>query len=223
VKRLPQRARYERGAIEAILDEGLVAHLGIAVDGQPFVIPTTYGRDGETVYVHGSAASRLLAALGREVPMSLTVTLLDGLVLARSAFHHSMNFRSVVLLGTGRPVVGGEEKRHALEVIVNHVVRGRSKESRPPNETELKKTAVVAIPIDEASAKVRTGPPLDEAEDMGLPYWAGVLPLRLIAGNPIPDAGLNGIAVPGGLTADPRWSWPEGESAAAAADGGGRG
>jgi nitroimidazol reductase NimA-like FMN-containing flavoprotein (pyridoxamine 5'-phosphate oxidase superfamily) len=225
VKRLPQRARYDRQTVEGILDEGLVAHIGFAADGQVYVLPTTYGRHGSTVYVHGSAASRLLRTLGEGVPMCLSVTLLDGLVLARSAFHHSMNYRSVVLLGRGREVEDQEEKVRALEVILDHVVPGRSREARAPNERELKATLVLALPIDEASAKIRTGPPLDDEEDYRLRCWAGVLPLGLAAEAPIPDPRLlEGLVPPEGLRADRRWNGPRPlESAEEAAGGAERG
>jgi hypothetical protein len=187
VKRRPQRGAYDRATVHRILDEGLVCHLGFVVDGQPFVLPTTYGRDGETVYVHGSAASRMLAVLAEGVPVCLTVTLLDGLVMARSAFHHSMNYRSVVVLGRARLVEEAEEKRRALEVIVDHVAPGRASEVRGPTETELAATRVLALPLLEVSAKVRTGPPIDDEEDHALPFWAGEIPLRLVAGEPRPD------------------------------------
>lgn len=190
VRRLPKRAAYDRAVVEGILDEGLVCHVGFVVDGQPYVIPMAYGRSGETLFIHGSAASRMLRALQEGAPLALTVTLLDGLVLARSAFHHSMNYRSAVVLGTARPVSDPEEKRRALDVIVEHVCRGRSRDTRPPSPRELDATLVLALPIAEASAKVRSGPPIDDAEDLGLPHWAGELPLCLLAGEPVPDPGL---------------------------------
>jgi hypothetical protein len=190
VKRLPARAAYERASIDAILDEGLVCHVGFTLDGQPFVIPTAYARVGDAVFVHGSAASRMLRGLASGLPVCVTVTLIDGLVLARSAFHQSMNYRSVVILGVATLVSEPEEKLGALEAIVNHLIPDRWSEVRPPNEQELKATSVLRIPLAEASAKIRTGGPLDDAEDMALPCWAGVLPLRLAASAPIAEPGL---------------------------------
>lgn len=190
VKRLPQRAGYDRATVHAILDEGLVCHVGFAASGQPYVIPTAYGRVGETLYLHGSAASRMLKTLAAGVPVCVTVTLLDGLVLARSAFHHSMNYRSVVVLGSARLVEDPAEKAAALEAIVEHILPGRGTDVRGPNAKELLATSVLALPIEEASAKIRSGPPIDDAADMGLPVWAGVLPLRLEAQPLEPDTAL---------------------------------
>jgi nitroimidazol reductase NimA-like FMN-containing flavoprotein (pyridoxamine 5'-phosphate oxidase superfamily) len=187
LRRLPARGSFDRAAIDAILDEGLVCHVGFAVDGQPFVIPTIYARVGDRLVVHGSAASRMLRTLAAGVPVCVTVTLLDGLVLARSAFHHSMNYRSVVVLGTAREVTGEAEKAAALDAIVEHVLRGRSAQARPPSARELRATSVLALPIEEASAKVRTGPPVDDEEDYASPWWAGVVPLALTPGVPVPD------------------------------------
>ena len=187
IRRLPKRAAYDRTTIDAILDEALHCHLGFTVDGQPYVIPTIHARVADRVYVHGSAASRMLRTLAGAVPACLTVTLVDGLVLARSAFHHSMNYRSVVVLGTARTVVEPGEKLAALHAIVEHVVPGRWNEVRPPNERELKATSVLSLPLAEASAKLRTGGPLDDAEDLGLPCWAGVLPFTAMPGAPVPD------------------------------------
>jgi nitroimidazol reductase NimA-like FMN-containing flavoprotein (pyridoxamine 5'-phosphate oxidase superfamily) len=187
VKRLPARGVYDRAVINQILDAGLVCHLGFVVDGQPFVIPTTYVRVGETVYVHGSPASRMLQALERGVAACVTVTLVDGLVLARSAFHHSINYRSVVVFGTGSLVSDPQEKLAVLKALTDHLIPGRWDEIRQPSAQELKRTLVVAIPIDEASAKIRVGPPLDDAEDYELEVWAGVVPLSLAAGAPVPD------------------------------------
>ena len=197
VRRLPERGRYSREEIDTILDEGLVCHVGFVQDGQPFVIPTGYGRSGDTLYLHGSAASRMLRTLEQGVPVCVTVTLLDALVLARSAFHHSMNYRSVVLLGMARALVDPDEKTEALRVITEHLVPGRWDYVRQPNAQELKATAVLALPIDEASAKVRTGPPKDDAEDHPLAVWAGLLPLAQTMGEPIPDPALrDGVALP---------------------------
>ncbi len=187
VRRRSGRGNYQRATIHAILDEGLVAHLGIVSEGQPYVIPVLYARDGSQVYLHGSPLSRLLSNLAEGIPMCLTVTLLDGLVLARSAFHHSMNYRSVVLLGRGRPVRARDEKLEALRVLVERMAPGRSEDARGPSAKELRATEVVALPIDEASAKIRTGPPADAAADYELPVWAGVVPLDLRAGSPVPD------------------------------------
>jgi uncharacterized protein len=196
VRRLPNRGQYDRETIAAILDEGLVCHVGFVVDGQPFVIPTIYARRGDRLLVHGSAVSRMLKTVAGGVPVCVTVTLLDGLVLARSVFNHSMNYRSVVVLGKAT-VVEGEEKVAALERIAEHVAPGRWKEARGPSPTELRATLVLSLPLDEASAKVRMGPPEDEDEDYALPHWAGVLPLALAASNPVPDPRLPpGTSVP---------------------------
>ena len=188
VRRLPNRAVYDRTAIHAILDEALVCHIGFVHEGQPFVLPTTYARVGDALFVHGSAASRMLRGLGDGIPVCITVTLLDGLVLARSAFHHSMNYRSVVILGVATEVTDGAERLHALEAIVEHVNPGRWAQVRPPNERELKATMVLRLPIVEASAKIRTGPPKDDEEDYALPVWAGELPLQMLAAAPLADA-----------------------------------
>jgi uncharacterized protein len=190
VKRLPARGVYDRGVIDQILDAGLVCHLGFVVERQPFVIPTTYVRVGEMIYVHGSPASRMLQTLEGGVAACLTVTLVDGLVLARSAFHHSINYRSVVVFGTAVLVSDPEEKVKALKALTDHLIPGRWQEIRQPNPQELKRTLVLAIPIDEASAKIRVGPPLDDEEDYQLDVWAGVIPLRQTASAPIPDARL---------------------------------
>ena len=187
VKRLPKRGKYERESVFAILDEGFVCHVGFAVDGQPYVIPTNYGRLGNTLYLHGSAASRMLRTLSEGVAMSVTVTHVDGLVLARSAFHHSVNYRSVVILGTARLVTEPAEKMEALRVFTEHVMKGRWDDVRPPTEQELKATTVLALPLEEVSAKVRTGGPIDDEEDYALPVWAGVLPLETSVKEPVPD------------------------------------
>ncbi|MBV8518511.1 MAG: pyridoxamine 5'-phosphate oxidase family protein [Acidobacteria bacterium] len=187
VKRLPKRGAYDRATIDAILDEALICHVGFVVDGAPVVIPTIHWRDGDELYFHGSAASRMLRTLRDGVEACVTVTLLDGLVLARSAFHHSMNYRSVVVFGRARLVDEREEKLRALDRLVEHVVPGRSALVRGPNESELRQTLVLALPIAEASAKIRTGGPIDDAEDYALPVWAGVVPLTLTKGTPIKD------------------------------------
>jgi nitroimidazol reductase NimA-like FMN-containing flavoprotein (pyridoxamine 5'-phosphate oxidase superfamily) len=187
VRRVPARAAYERETIEAILDEALVAHLGFLHEGQPYVIPTLHARVGDTVYFHGSAAGRAIRALSAGTPACLTVTLTDGLVLARSVFHHSVNYRSVVVLGTATPVEGPTERERALQAFTERLVPGRWGEVRAPNAQELKATRVLALPLDESSAKVRTGPPADEPEDYALPAWAGVIPLHTAAGAPLPD------------------------------------
>jgi len=188
VKRLPKRGKYERETVFAILDEGFVCHVGFSVDGQPYVIPTNYGRSGEILYLHGSAASRMLRTLSEGVPVSVTVTHVDGLVLARSAFHHSVNYRSVVILGTARLVTDAAEKMEALRVFTEHVMKGRWDDVRQPTEQELKATTVLALPLEEVSAKVRTGGPVDDEEDYALPVWAGVLPLQTVVKEPLPDA-----------------------------------
>ena len=187
VKRLPKRGKYERETVFAILDAGFVCHAGFTVDGQPYVIPTNYGRSGDTLYLHGSAASRMLRTLSEGVPVSVTVTHVDGLVLARSAFHHSVNYRSVVILGTARLVTDPAEKMEALRVFTEHVMKGRWDDVRQPTEQELKATTVLALPLEEVSAKVRTGGPIDDEEDYALPVWAGVLPLETSVKEPVPD------------------------------------
>lgn len=197
VRRLPSRGHYDRKVVHEILDEGLICHLGFVVDGQPFVIPTIYVRAGETLYVHGSPASRMLRTLERGVPACVTVTHVDGLVLARSAFHHSMNYRSVVVLGTANVIDDAEKKNGVLHALTDHLIRGRWQEIRQPSEDELRRTLVLAIPIEEASAKVRVGPPLDDEEDYALSVWAGIVPLKLVPSTPIADPRLPaGTAVP---------------------------
>ena len=190
VRRLPKRGAYDRETIEAILDEALICHVGFVADGQPVVIPTIHTRVGGTLYFHGSAASRMLRTLKEGVPVCATVTILDGLVLARSAFHHSMNYRSVVVFGTAREVTNAEEKTRVLDALVEHVAAGRTRDIRRPNAGELKATLVLALPIDEASAKIRSGPPVDDEEDYAMKVWAGVLPLTLTTGTPVPDEGV---------------------------------
>jgi nitroimidazol reductase NimA-like FMN-containing flavoprotein (pyridoxamine 5'-phosphate oxidase superfamily) len=187
VKRLPKRGVYDRDTVYRILDEALICHAGFIVDGMPVVIPTIHWREGDTLYLHGSQASRMLRSLRGGVEACVTVTLLDGLVIARSAFHHSMNYRSAVLFGTAREVTDRDEKLRALDALVEHVLRGRSAEARKPNEKELRQTMVLAMPIEEASAKVRTGGPVDDEEDYDLPVWAGVVPVRLAFGEPVDD------------------------------------
>ena len=187
VKRLGSRGLYDRDTVYAILDEALICHAGFVVNGSPVVIPTIHWRHDDTLYVHGSAASRMLRSLRDGVEACVTVTLLDGLVIARSAFHHSMNYRSAVIYGTAREVTDREEKLRALDALVEHVIRGRSAEVRPPNEKELRQTMVLALPIEEASAKVRTGGPIDDDEDYALPYWAGVVPVTMTYGAPVDD------------------------------------
>ena len=190
VRRLPDRARYDRDTLESILDEGLVCHVGFVDGGQPFVVPSAYARRGDRIVIHGSAASRMIRALAAGAPACVTVTLLDGLVLARSSFHHSMNYRSVVVLGTATEVTDPEEKGRALDAIVEHVAPGRLSSVRPPSEGEMRATRVVELPLDEASAKVRTGPPKDDEADYALGIWAGELPLRLDPLVPVDDARL---------------------------------
>lgn len=187
VGRLPQRGDYSKATIHSILDAAFLCHVGFVVDGQPFVIPTGFGRKGDTLYIHGSAASRMLRNLEKGVPVCVTVTLLDGIVLARAAFHHSMNYRSVVMLGTATLVEDADAKNEALRIISDQIIPGRWDEARLPTAQELKATTVLAMPIDEASAKVRTGPPKDDEEDYGLDIWAGVLPLSVQPGVPVPD------------------------------------
>ncbi len=187
LKRLPKRGSHDREVINQILDEGFICHVGFVLDGQPVVIPTGYARVDNQLIIHGSQASRMLRNVGKGIDVCVTVTLIDGLVLARSAFHHSMNYRSVVVFGNASVIAGREEKIAALTALSEHIIRGRWKEVREPNEAELQQTTVLTMPIDEASAKIRTGPPLDDEEDYALPIWAGVLPLQLSIGEPLPD------------------------------------
>ncbi len=187
---MPARADYQRGVIEAILDEALVAHVGFSVEEEPYVIPTLHARVGENVYFHGSSASRTVRALAAGAQMCLTVTLLDGLVLARSAVHHSVNYRSVVVLGQARAIEEPVEKMSAIEAFTERLIPGRWDEVRPPTAKELKAIQVLSLPLSEASAKLRTGPPLDDEEDYALDTWAGVVPLQTVAGAPIHDARL---------------------------------
>ncbi len=196
VIRKRERGSYDRALIDAILDEGLIAHLGICDDGQPLVIPTLHARRGDVVYCHGSAASRTLRSLASGAPACLTVTLLDGLVLARSVMHHSANYRSAMILGQASAVTDPEEKLCALEAIVEHIVPGRWAHARHPTENEMKATSVLALAISEFSAKVRTGPPLDDEEDYALDFWAGVIPIEQVPGEPQPDPRLAGTVAP---------------------------
>jgi nitroimidazol reductase NimA-like FMN-containing flavoprotein (pyridoxamine 5'-phosphate oxidase superfamily) len=184
------RAVYDREAAYRILDEGFLCHVGFVVDGQPFVIPTSYGRTDDSLYIHGSAASRMLRQMKESLPVCVTVTLLDGLVLARSIFNHSMNYRSVVVLGKATPVDNPDEKIEALRLFSEHIVPGRWADARQPNERELRATSVLRVPIEEFSAKVRQGPAVDDEEDYSFPTWAGVVPLEMVAGAPIDDARL---------------------------------
>jgi uncharacterized protein len=201
IRRSPKRAQYEREGIYEILDEGLLCHVGFIQDNQPFVIPTLYARLDDVVILHGAKGSRLMKHLQAGNPVCVTVTLVDGLVLARSVFHHSMNYRSVVLFGTGQIVGANDDKLRALEALTDHIVRGRWQDARKPNRQEMDATTVVSITIDTASAKIRTGPPSDAEEDYTLPVWAGVLPIPSQAQPPIPDPRLNAdIPVPDYVT-----------------------
>ncbi|HWJ33877.1 MAG TPA: pyridoxamine 5'-phosphate oxidase family protein [Steroidobacteraceae bacterium] len=188
VRRLNKRAVYDKARVHEILDEGFLCHVGFIGEGQPYVIPTVYARCGELLYIHGSGASRTLKTLAQGVDLCATVTLVDGYVLARSAFHHSMNYRSVVVLGRARLVSEPEEKLEALRLITDHMVPQRWDEVREPNELELKQTVVLALPLEEVSAKVRVGPPVDDEEDYALPVWAGVVPMRTQLGEPVADS-----------------------------------
>jgi nitroimidazol reductase NimA-like FMN-containing flavoprotein (pyridoxamine 5'-phosphate oxidase superfamily) len=197
VLRQPERGRYDRETVNRILDEGFICHVGFLIDGQPFVIPTSYGRDGDLLYIHGSPASRMLRNATGGMPICVAVTLVDGLVLARSVFNHSMNYRSVVIVGAAVRVEDREEKLRALRLFSEHIIPGRWEEARRPSDKELKATTVVRLPINEFSAKVRTGPPVDDREDYEFPVWAGVVPLRIVPGEPVADARLReGVGVP---------------------------
>ena len=195
VKRRPMRGVYDKERVHAILDEGFICHVGFVMEGQPFVIPTAYARSGEQIYIHGAPASRLMK--GKEVDVCLTVTLTDGLVLARSAFHTSINYRSVVVVGKARQVTDLIEKWQALRCFTNHVIAGRWEQAKQPTEQELKATSVLSLPLEEVSAKVRTGPPIDDEEDYALPVWGGVVPVIQSFGEPLPDDRvLEGLAAP---------------------------
>lgn len=191
VRRLPDRGKYDAETVHAILDAAFVCHVGFVVNEQPFVIPTNFGRAGDLLYLHGSSASRMLKTLAGGIAVCVTVTLVDGLVLARSAFHHSVNYRSVVILGRATLVEKPEEKMNALHAFTEHVMRGRWRDVRPPTDLELRATTVLGLRLAEVSAKIRTGPPKDDAEDYALPIWAGVLPLPVVPGAPIADPKLN--------------------------------
>ena len=190
LKRLPERGYHDHETIHAVLDAAFLAHVGFASQQQPFVIPTLYGRDGDTLYLHGSAASRTLGTLGGGIPACVTVTIIDGLVLARSAFHHSMNYRSVVAFGTGRLIEEPARKIRALHRISEHLLKGRWNDVRGPNREEMAATSVLEFVIEEASVKIRSGPPKDDAEDYARSTWAGVVPVALTTGVPVPDAQL---------------------------------
>ncbi len=186
LRRLPQRGSYDRETIYAILDAEIVCHVGFVEDGQPFVIPMLYARDGDTLLLHGAPASRLMAYIGAGQPVSISVAILDGFVLAKSAYHHSVNYRSVVLFGCGRLLTTAAEKMRGLQILTEHLAPGRWTEARPPSPAELSATAVAAVHIESASAKVRVGPPVDAAADLSWPAWAGVLPLARCIGEPVP-------------------------------------
>jgi uncharacterized protein len=210
VRRLPERGSYDRASADAILDEGLVAHVGLATDDGPVVIPMAYARDGDRLLLHGSPASRLLRS-ARGADICVTVTLLDGLVLARSAFHHSVNYRSVVVFGRPEPIEDLDERRAALDRLVEHLVPGRSGDPREPTERELRATLVLALRLDELSVKVRTGGPVEEDDDMDLTVWAGVIPLTTTAGTPVPDRDLRVDPAPPGYVA--AYARPDGTAA----------
>jgi nitroimidazol reductase NimA-like FMN-containing flavoprotein (pyridoxamine 5'-phosphate oxidase superfamily) len=202
LRRASDRGRYDHETIAAILDEGMVAHVGFALDGRPWVMPMAYARIGDQLYLHGAVGNHALGAIAAGAEVCVTVTILDGLVLSRSAFHHSMNYRSVMVFGTGRPVDDPAEQRRAADALVEHIVPGRSADTRSPTELELRATRIIAVAIEEASAKLRTGPPKEDHADLGLGHWAGVLPLRLAAGAPIQHVEAPGdadLGIPGYL------------------------
>ena len=196
VQRRPRLGHHDRVIINQILDEALVIHVGFVVDNQPYVIPMGYGRDGDQLYIHGSTASRMLQSLEKGIDICVTTTLLDGIVIARSLFHHEMNYRSVVLFGHATLVESEEQKLHALKVLSEQIVPGRWEQARQPTYQEVKGTTVLAFPIEEGSAKIRSGEPHDNAEDYSLPIWAGQLPLKLTSGSPIPDPKLSPEIIP---------------------------
>ena len=197
VKRIHERGHYDRETVHAILDAGMICHMGFAVDGKPFVVPTAYWREDDTIYVHGSSASRTLRSLRGGIEVCIAVTHVDGLVLARSGFHHSINYRSVMIFGTAELVEDADERMAALKAFMDRVTPGRWDEVRPPDAQEFKATMVLRVPLVEVSAKVRTGPPIDDDDDYALPCWAGVVPLGTATGQPIPDPKLpDGVPVP---------------------------
>jgi uncharacterized protein len=200
LKRIPKRGNFDRETVYQILDEAFICHIGFSVDGQTFVIPTAYGRKGDTLFVHGSAASRMMREMSKGIDVCVTVTMVDGLVLARSAFHHSMNYRSVVIFGKAEIITDEAEKNDALFAFTEHLIKGRWDDVRQPNAKELKGTTVLRLPINEASAKIRTGDPIDDENDYDLDVWAGIIPLEVVAGKPISDKLLReNITVPGHL------------------------
>ncbi len=210
LRRLPKRGAFDRKTVYSILDEAFICHVGFVVDGQPYVIPTGFALVGNDLYIHGSSASRMMRSLAAGIDVCVTVTLIDGLVLARSAFHHSVNYRSVVILGKAEAVEDAAEKNKALEAFTEHIVPGRWPEIRWPNEIELKATTVLKLAIDEASAKIRTGDPIDDEEDYAMDVWAGVLPLALDVGSAIPDERLkDGLDVPRYVSQYERGNVPE--------------
>lgn len=201
LKRIPKRGNFERETIYAILDEAFICHVGFVAGGQPFVIPTSFARIDDRIVIHGSAASRMLKNLSEGIEVCVTVTLIDGLVLARSAFHHSLNYRSVVVFGRAQIIADEAEKNEALAAFTDHIIPNRWTEIRPPNVNELKGTTVLTLPLTEASAKIRTGNPVDDDEDYELDVWAGVLPVELTFGKPIDDDRLkDGIETPPSIT-----------------------
>ena len=209
VTRLPDRGRYDRDTVNGILDEGLICHLGFVDEEQPFVIPTAYARVGDVLYVHGSASNRALRVLGRGAAVCITVTLTDGLVLARTIFNHSFNYRSMVILGTATEVIDADEKLNSLRLLTDQLLPERWDEAQAPNEQELKATSILRVPIDEASAKVRVGPPGDEGEDLEFRVWAGVIPFELRAGEPVADPRLaDDLATPAYASSYTRPGWP---------------
>lgn len=206
MRRKPARAEYDRAALHEILDRALTCHVAFVADGQPYAMPTIHARHVDTLYLHGSNGSRMLRIAAAGEPLCVTATIVDGIVLARSVFHHSLNYRSAVVLGSGRRVTDKDEKRAALEWVVEHIMPGRSGDARGPTAKELRATTVVAIPLEEASAKVRTGPPIDDHEDLSLPVWAGVLPFAREPGAPVPAPDLaDEVPVPEYVSA-----WPSG-------------
>ena len=200
VRRLAKRGNYDKAVVHSILDEGLLCHVGFAVEGQPYVIPTLYARDGERLFLHGSAVSRMLKTLAEGVDVCVTVTLVDAYVLARSAFHHSMNYRSVVVLGRAQLITDEAERMRALHTLTNHIVPNRWEEVRAPNELEMRQTAVLTLPLEEVSAKIRVGEPKDDEEDYALPIWGGIVPISTQAGQPMGDGRVHAGAAPPDLS-----------------------